>query len=349
MENGVVNIANRSRFPSIIICLEDAGEMAARLKREISIYELHKGDGIKPRCIFSILKLLKNERIALVHTHNWGTLCYAGPAAKLAGIKLIHGQHGLAPAEYPGRAAGYGFNLMVCKFVPVSMAISGKIKTAFGAKSKKIHPVINGVDTTCFRPDQQMRKKMRKDLGIDEDAYTLGFVGRLIDLKRPYYLPEIVKSLSDYQPPVHAVFIGIGPGEEKLCSLIRRLNVADRVHLLGFRSDMGQVLQALDILVLPSEDYEGTPNVVLEAMACGIPTVACSLSGLKDLLINGSDGILLPNSANPEDFAAAIHALIDTPARLPELSAACLRRCRRDFSLIRMIEEYDSIYGEILP
>lgn len=179
----------------------------------------------------------------------------------------------------------------------------------------------------------------RLDLGIPEDAWLVGSVGRLVAQKR---YDRFVRALAAL-PDVHGVIVGDGAARGELDRLARATEVADRIHFAGHMDDVGPALDAMDVFVV-SSDREGMSNAMLEALAAGVPVVSTAVSGAREALRGGPDGepgaVVDPT---PVALAAALRKLLDAPDRLEAMGRAARAVARSRFGEDRMLDEWESL------
>ena len=145
---------------------------------------------------------------------------------------------------------------------------------------------------------------LRRELGIPADAVVVGAAARLARQKR---FDRLVRALALLPANVHCVLAGAGDERDALAALAAELGVQDRLHLLGFRGDVGNVLDALDVFVV-SSDREGLANAMLEAMALGLPVVSTEVSGAREAL-DPRPGEPAPGIVVPRDEGALAEAI----------------------------------------
>lgn len=182
-------------------------------------------------------------------------------------------------------------------------------------RSPRVRVIYNGVDGEQIRARvRRTRSQTRTDLGLPDDATVLVGVGRLSDQKD---WGSLLRALAlDPGHHSHCLLAGTGPHEESLRQLVADLGLTDRVHLLGLRDDVADLLVAADAMVLCSR-YEGTPNVVLEALALGVPVVATDVGACAELLTRPEDQVVAPGDVAALSRALAVVAERPPVARSP--------------------------------
>jgi glycosyltransferase involved in cell wall biosynthesis len=181
---------------------------------------------------------------------------------------------------------------------------------AQGFPARRLQVVPNGIDTSRFRPfDLERRRAARVALDLPSDTLTIGIVARLDPMKD---LENFFQALSRVtaQRKVSAVIAGppVGAGRRLLEEIVANLGIAGHLRWLGPVRDVRQVYAALDLLCLPSAFGEGFPNVLGEAMACGLPCVVTDVGDCRSIL--GESGMVVPPS-NPEALAQALLSASD--------------------------------------
>jgi glycosyltransferase involved in cell wall biosynthesis len=181
---------------------------------------------------------------------------------------------------------------------------------------------------------------VRAELGIPAGAPLIGAVARLARQKRLDRLVHVLAAL----PGVHALIAGEGPQHDPLQALARELGVGDRLHLAGFRRDVGDVLRALDVLVV-SSDREGMANAMLEAMACGVPVVSTPVSGAHEALEADADGVAPGVVAGfaVDEIAAAVGALLRDGERRGRMGERAIARVEERFSFDTMVTRWEAL------
>ncbi|NQU21760.1 MAG: glycosyltransferase [Candidatus Nealsonbacteria bacterium] len=232
---------------------------------------------------------------------------------------------------------------MVDRHVCVSRSVARFAQQRMGLPAEKLVVIPNGVDTDRYPAEK--RADLRQ-LGIGPDRCVVTFAGRLDRQKGPQWLIDSAPDWLSRLPECDLLLVGEGPLRAKLERACRRHGICDRVHFAGHRDDMPEILAASDLLVLPSA-WEGMPNVVLEAMAAGLPVVATDVEGLRELLGPAADQQTVPYGRS-KALADRIVELITTPLAATRLGAENQARAREMFQLQQMVTAYEDLWQELV-
>ena len=185
--------------------------------------------------------------------------------------------------------------------------------------------------------------ELRSVLGIPPDAFVVGWLGRMTEIKRADVLLRAFAAISDQS---HLLLAGDGPLRPSLEGLARELGVGSRVHFAGFRDDVGAVYAACDVVALTSAN-EGTPVSVIEALAAGVPVVSTNVGGVADIVDDGRTGLLAP----PGDVAAiasGLRRLADHPEERLRMGESARATVIERYSVSRLVRDVDALYRELL-
>jgi glycosyltransferase involved in cell wall biosynthesis len=221
------------------------------------------------------------------------------------------------------------------------------LRSLVGARKKmtsRIVTIHNGIDVESV--PSTSRSEARAALGLGEHEFALGCVGRLSVEKGQRDLMAAFEQLAAVQGTAVLLLIGDGPDRRRLQTMASASRFASQIRLLGARVDACALLTGLDLLVLPSRD-EGMPNIVLEAMAAGLPVVATRVGGVPDIVQDGVTGILV-RPQDDEGLASAIERLAQNPQKRLQMVDAGRTRVAKDFPLSSMVDGYDQLYRGLL-
>jgi glycosyltransferase involved in cell wall biosynthesis len=206
--------------------------------------------------------------------------------------------------------------------------------------------LIHGIDAAAYRPSAERRRVARERLGIGHGTLAVGYVGRLTPSKALEDLLQASRELARDLPDASVVIEGDGPSRAALEALTAQWQLGATVRFIGYRTDVPDVLAALDVFVFPSL-HEGHPNAVLEAIAAGVPVVATAIPGNDELVEDGGTGYLVPVRD-----AAALVDRVRRLARDPEARAAMGARAREivagECQMDGIVRRFESLYERAL-
>ena len=311
------------------------------LKREISpINDL--------RAFLSLVSFFKETRPDIVHTHGSKAGILGRFAAHtVSGCKVIHTVHSFP--FFPGisrlRLYLYLFlERVAARLTDRLVFVSEKQAqraAALGIAAPGGWEVIrSGIDFDPIVPASG--DKIRDELDIPAGTPIIGSVGRLFPQKAPELFLEAARSIRDTGRSVRFLYAGDGPLRSEMESLIDRYNMTDCFHLLGWRRDIPNIIDALDIFVISSR-WEGVGRALTEALAQGKAVVATDVDGVPELVENSKTGLLVP----PDDsvaLASAIERLLEDRQLADEIGKNGRNRVREEFSADEMISRLMSLY-----
>jgi glycosyltransferase involved in cell wall biosynthesis len=232
--------------------------------------------------------------------------------------------------------------------VVVNSLAGKRFHERLGYRPRRWEHIPNGCDTNVFRFDAEARLAVRRELGIPDHAVAIGLPARFHPMKDHANFLAAAATLVAVQPDT--VFVLVGPGvdrlNQELGETIAAHRLSEHVRLLGQRLDMTRVYSALDIATLSSAFGEGCPNVLGEAMSCGVPCAATDCGDAADIL--GPTGIVVP-PRDPEALAAAWSRLISLGRESRQtLGAKARERIIGSYDLRGVVDRYDALYSGVL-
>jgi glycosyltransferase involved in cell wall biosynthesis len=351
MENGLVNVANalpRNKFEVHVCCLERAGAFVARLPQPENVRVLSKQNGFSLKTVFDLARVIKQIQPDLIHSHNLGPLIYASLATVFGRWKpIIHGEHGsLQPDQLiPRRIRARRFFYRTCRRVhTVSHSLTAQLRE-MGFSSSRLVTLVNGVDTNRFIPAN--RNKSREQIGLPQNAFVIGIVGRFVGLKRHEDLIHAFNSVAKSFPDAYLLIVGGGGEEEqKIVARVNSSPAKERIRITGFQNDPLPFYQAMDLLAVPSL-HEGMSNVVLEAMSCGVPVLAHNVCGNAEVIAHDVDGIVA-DLGSIEKLQRELQKALNQRDILSIIGNKAREKALRQFSLASMAANYAKLYSELL-
>jgi glycosyltransferase involved in cell wall biosynthesis len=289
---------------------------------------------------------------ALVHTHTTKPGIVGTLAARRAGIRAVmHTVHLFPFHEETGRlttAAYVRAERLAARWCDRIVTVSEyqrewALREGIG-KPGQLVAIPNGVPTDRAK-STRLPAEVRTELGVGKGFMILS-TGRLAEQKGLEYLIRAAALLREDLPTPRIVLAGDGPLRDRLAKLVSDLRLEDTVALIGHRSDVGDLLAAADLVVLPSL-WEGLSISLLEAMAAGKPVVTTTIGSNREVTNNGETAVLVPPK-DPGSLASAIRSLAVDPGRLAELGRRGQRRQVERYTLRRMLDAYLDEYDRLL-
>jgi glycosyltransferase involved in cell wall biosynthesis len=293
-----------------------------------------------------LISLLRRERFSILHTHMfgsnlWGAL--AGPACDVP-VVIAH-EHTWSYEGKPWRAwlDGRVIGRRVTQFIAVSEADAERMISIEKVPPEKI----TVIPTALVPRSSATGGDLRAELGLEPGTPLIGSVGRLRRQKAHDVLIDAHARVMQIVPEAHLVVVGDGARLGELERHAADAGVADRIHFLGRRDDVEEILGALDAAAI-SSDFEGRPLFALECMAAGVPLVATAVGGLPEMIDDGLTGLLVP-PRRPEALAdGLISVLLDLGLRSRIVAAAAteVERYRIDAVVAQLAALYERLMDE---
>ena len=343
---------SRERFAPIVACLYGGDGIVAHEIRTLGIPVVDLGMyGRKWRidAFWRLYRLLRRKRPVILHTWMFHANVLGRVLGRLTGVPIIVTSRrnvniGGALREFLNRwTAWLGDGVIaVCK-----LARQAEIKRA-RVSSNKVITIYNGINAERFvaLDRQAAAHQVRQTFGIPVEAPLLGSVGRLHRQKGFADLLAAQARIQERIPTIRLLLVGDGELRDDLEAQARAIGLSEAVTFAGIRTDVPEILAALDVFVLPSL-WEGMPNAVLEAMAAGLPVVATAVGGIPELVVDGVTGLLVPPHA-PISLAEAIVRLLDAPDLRRQMGQAGRERVKKRFTVERMVSRTEALYGELI-
>jgi len=293
------------------------------------------------------------EEPDMVHTHTSKAGILGRLAAWLARVPIIvHTAHGHIFYGHFGPSASKFFILLERLMALITdrmIALTQgerndyvKFSVSTPEKTLTIHSGVEIDDYMSARVDVEEKKK---SLGISPKGLVVGTVGWLLPIKGPAHLLKAMGSIWRDYPETTLVFVGKGDLEEELQAEASLMGASGRVKFPGWRDDIPEIMQILDVFVLPSLN-EGMGRVLVEAMAAGKPVVASSVGGIPDLVKHGENGFLV-EAGDENGLSASIKKLLLDKKMRDEMGKKGRKMCQ-DFGVEKMIEKIDVLYASLL-
>jgi len=291
------------------------------------------------KAVVQLWRILRQERVDILHTHNPKPGVYGRILGRLAGVPVvvntIHGLYATPDDALLKRVVVYGLEMLAARFSDHELAQNPEdidlLRRLSFYPDGKLTLLGNGVDLSRFDPAAagNARQDIRRQLGIQDEQIVVGMVGRLVEEKGYREFFAAARQLAGDR----FVFVAVGPDDPTKADALERSLVeqarADGVKFLGMRTDVDRLYGAFDLFVLPSY-REGFPRAAMEAAASGLPIVATNIRGCRQVVDDGRSGFLIPVADSPA-LAAALQKLADDPGLRQSMAAAAHLKARSEF------------------
>jgi glycosyltransferase involved in cell wall biosynthesis len=342
----IVRGLNPQRFEAALVSF--SGRLGCDLDRlleeaGVEIRYLGKRPGFDYRMYHRVTYALRNYRPHIVHTH-LQVLRYALLPCmfSLQDASLVHTVHNLAEREVEPRGRPvqrFAFNHGV---VPIAVAgeVARSVERLYGIRPCRV--ISNCIPTDYYAYPRTPRGVWRAKEGFAREDILFVSVARFVPQKNHALLLKAFAEGPASNPHAHLVLVGEGALREQLEQQAKNLGLAGQVHFLGLRSDIPDVLGAMDVFVL-SSDYEGSPLSVIEALASGLPIVSTAAGGVPDLFDSGKEGFIV----QPRDVLGLSDSMVfllgNREAR-QSMGMAAARRATAKFDVSTMVQAYERLY-----
>jgi glycosyltransferase involved in cell wall biosynthesis len=349
-EDVVLNLVRHlpDRFEPIVGCIHDLGPIGHEIRAAgIPVTALGLNPGLRrPWDVARIRRFLRRTRPRIVHTFLLPASLYGRLAAMLARVPIVIGSEmNIYERKRPRHALAERLLMSgTDRVVAAAQSVRDFYIRQIHADPAKVDVIYNAVDWAHLERTAD-RDQTRRSLGIPADAAAVVVIGRLTEQKGHAYLFDALAHTPSLDR-VHLVVAGDGDLRETLRDCAAALGISSRVHFVGVRRDVGNLLHAIDVFVLPSL-WEGLPLALVLAMGAGVPVVSTRVGGVPEIVEDGRTGLLVP----PGDAAAlgdAVARLIGDPARARGLAEAARAEVRPKFGVDGYVASVVGLYDRLL-
>jgi glycosyltransferase involved in cell wall biosynthesis len=346
--------ADPARFAVTVCYIRDGRDrnfLMDQRARELGVdyVEIIERNSFDPSVWPALRALIRNRRIDLVHGHEYKTNLLTWLLAKRDRVIPLSTVHGWFGKDTVRERLYYGADKRVLAAFPRVIAVSSPLKNELvriGARPERITVIPNGIDPSRFLRLPSQREQAREAINAESGDFVIGAVGRLEHQKRFDLLMQAVALLRVDYPAIRLLIVGDGGLKQQLESLRVSLRLDDGCVLLGHQSNVPFLHQAFDLFVQAS-DHEGSPNVVLEAMAMGTPIVATDAGGTRDVLEDERDGLLIP-TGDAAAIAGAIRRVVGDYGAAITRAQVARTRVETELSFSSRMDRVEAIYEDLV-
>ncbi|PQO45548.1 glycosyltransferase [Blastopirellula marina] len=337
---------DRDRFAPELCCLKELDVLGEELKQEIPTFHNMLSGKYDLRIVPRLIELFRLREIDAVVTVGagdkmfWGRLC-----AWLAGVPVI--ASAIHSTGWPDTINWLNRRLtsVTDRFIGVAAPHGKHLVEVEGFPPEKVTVIPNGIDTDRFVPNSEARSRIRAELNLPQDAIVCGIVAALRPEKDHALFLKAAARVVQRCPRSHFLIVGDGPEREAIESLRSELNLEDCVTLTGSRSDIPDLLAAMDCFALTSK-MEASPVSILEAMSTALPVVAPRVGSIPDAVDDGQNGLLV-EASNLDETADAMIALMQGANLRAEMGLSARAKAKHYGSLETMVNGYQDLISGI--
>jgi glycosyltransferase involved in cell wall biosynthesis len=316
--------------------------LETKLRAEgLPVEPITRGRG-DPRIALDLIRIARAMNADVIDAHNmqsqyWAALASLGHRfrARVATVHSVYREEHPRPGRREMREGALWLSrLLGFHFIAVSTRVQRYLVDVIGVRAERISLSWNGIEPLETPP---LRYDLSAETGWPDDAFVLGMIGRLEKVKGHRYLLEAMRTLIQAgKDRLRLLVVGTGRDGEALEALVRDWGLDPYVKFVGFRSDVTEVLETLDLLCLPSLS-EGLPFCVLEACRQGVPVLASELDGLTDLFTD-NETIFFTPTGDVQHLAAQVGRLLEDRAALDRVGAAGRRFVETELDIETMVD-----------
>jgi len=330
----------KERGHNVVFVLCKGGFLDEKLKGSgLTIEFLRTRSALDLNAIFTFVRLIKKHRIDILHVHVGREYIAAIIAAKLSGKKIVLTRHLLTPLrKLTQRIVNKSDAIVaVSEVVKDTLAKDGLISR------DKIKTIYIGIDTNLFRPGAEDRAQARRSFGINEDDFVIGNIGHMGCKGQESVVIALGEVIKKY-PNVKCVFITEVISDKLLDALIDKCGVRNNLVLREYQEDIPRIMRMIDIFCIAPR-FEAFGMALVEAMACAKPVIATNVGGIKEIVTDKFNGLLVPQNDNAALLDAIIYMIENKEEALKMGLNAC-KTAREKFDSenhVKIIEEFYSI------
>ncbi len=356
LQNGVSNLIARmdaGQFENVVCAMRavDSANLQQAPKGRTCVISLSREESNRRFQIGALARKIREVKPDIVHTRNWGTFEALLSARRVGGCSLVHSEHGIdwdttAKESWRRRLCRRVAFQLADRVLAVSHQLKNLHANRTGFPVRKIGVIHNGVDSRRFSPDGAARARVRRTLGVSDEEFCVGCVGNLIPVKDNLTLLRAIDRGALAGRRWRLLIVGSGPELSTLTAFVNsHPEWKERVSFLGRSDSIPELLNAMDVYVLPSLT-EGISNSLLEAMATALPVVATDTGGNPEVVVNEESGLLFPvgDDARLGNYLMALETSGDWRQQLGQKAR---NRVAVEFSMDSMVRKYEEVYESL--
>ena len=333
------------RGHEIRLILEPGGPMHdMALRRGIPVVAISMKRRRYAQAIWAFRRLLLRERPHILHVNSSRDSWVGSLAARLVPARpcVVRTRHISNPLK-----RSFTTRLLYRRLFDAVIVTGGELTRRGlvdrdGLDARRVHAFPIGIDVSEFSPGQPAHD-LRAELKIEPSCRLVGIISYLRAYKGHEYFIEAASRILAHRRDVAFLIVGEGPLEKTLHDLIAARKIGDGVRMLGYRDDLLNVFRSLDVFVIPTVEADTIPQVLMQALAVGLPVISTTVGSVPDVITDGATGFIVP----PKDagrLADRIERLLDNATLVAEMGRSGCRLVRERYSLDAMLTKLEGVY-----
>jgi glycosyltransferase involved in cell wall biosynthesis len=313
---------------------------------QLQVLPIRENSAFDRQVISQILESIDRLSIDILHTHDFRSDLFGLWCAKKANIPIVSTCHGWIANNFKGKVYTRLDRFML-RFFDRVITVSDVMREQLldrGVKDDRLRVIPNALVIDDYRPDKS-RQAFRQELGLSPNTRLIANIGRLSPEKGQDIFLRAARQLLETNHDLCFVLIGIGPQQDYLQQLARQLGIASSVVFAGYRQDMQEIYNSLD-LVVQSSCTEGMPNVILESLLMQVPVVATRVGGTEEVVQHGFSGLLIDANNLPQ-LVAGIADFLHSPQRHRDMVDKGREYVMEHFDHNRRVNRLMDVYEQV--
>lgn len=338
---------DKAKYQQEVWCLKDRGVLADDIERAgVTVRPFYFEGGFKITYLFCLAKALKEKRFDIIHSHGFFSIIWGTTIGILAGIPIRIATCGNIYYDVgtKNRLKFKFISYFTTHFIAFCETVKKSLVEFIGIPPSKISIGYGSADKIEPKSIDE-KKKICENLGIKDEDFVIGSVGRLVWHKGHQYMIEALSMLEAGVPNIKYIIIGDGPAAEALRSKAKSLNLENIAIFAGMRHDIADLLNIMDVFVQPSAVREGLPAALAEAASAGLPMIATDIGGNCEIVKDGFNGFIVP----PKDaarLAEKVLYLAQNPDERKRIGDNARATWQEKFTIERLLQTMSTIYDK---
>jgi glycosyltransferase involved in cell wall biosynthesis len=342
---------DRSRFNPSVAWFSGDEVLQEFASLQVPLHHVPKTQRIDFSAMRALQRIVETNKIDIVNAQHFMPAVYSYYACKMAGRKALiftaHSRWEVEAISPKWRLAGGYLLRRMDASIGVAPDVSSAIQSVFNTRTSQTVTIENGVDTEVFGQRNDVHG-LKANLGLGVHDIVLGSVANLTKVKNHLFLIQAFARVAEQFDNVKLLLVGRGftgahdNTEDDLRHFVSDRRLADKVSFLGYRPDIPELLQVMDVFCLTSL-REGLPLGLVEAMAAGLPVVGTNVEGIRDVVTQGEDGVLV-ELGDVTALKDALIGLVQDERWRDKLGRGGREKAVRKYSIQRCVGEYERLF-----